>query len=217
MAQTGRTRRRLTGLLLMTMTMMMTVQCSSSLGLVQVVGCMSHEQPRAAKIWNNRSSKPGRGSDWTCAGHRQTTLTLPCEQSLRLEVLSDLSEIGIRFRHRLARREGIEPYTHARPTNLLAFSFAPKQRWRGTGSCENRLIMLNKRKFPTVPSVSLPLPVLLRYCDKRPGRPDSLPISDGSYKDITRDHSIAVVRQYNRVTHQPMFQRSTQNCSTSPP
>lgn len=169
------------------------------------------------KIWNNRSSKPGRGSDWTCAGHRQTTLTLPCEQSLRLEVLSDLSEIGIRFRHRLARREGIEPYTHAQPTNLLAFSFAPKQRWRGTGSCENRLIMLNKRKFPTLPSLSLPLPVRLRCCDKRPGRPDSLPISDGSYKDITRDHSIAVVRQYNRVTHQPMFQRSTQNCSTSPP
>lgn len=67
MAQTGRTRRRrLTGLLLllMTMTIMMTVQYSNSLVLVQVAGCMSH-----AKIWNNRSSKLGKGSDWTCAGH----------------------------------------------------------------------------------------------------------------------------------------------------
>ena len=72
------------------------------------------------------------------ATHTETsTLLLPCEQSLRLEVLSDLSEIEIRFRHRLARREGIEPYTHIRrPTSRLAFSFAPKQRWRGTGSCE---------------------------------------------------------------------------------
>lgn len=137
MAQTGRTRsRRLTGLLLllllmmMTMTILMTVQHSNSLGLVQVVDCMSHKQPFAAKIWNTRNSAKAATGLARATQTETSTLTLPCEQSLRLKVLSDLSEIGIRFRHQLARREGIEPYTHVcSPTNLLAFSFTPKQRW----------------------------------------------------------------------------------------
>lgn len=58
----------------------MTVQYSNSLGLVQVVDCMSHKQPFAAKSGTpdrRNSAKAATG----LAGHtdRTSTLTLPCE------------------------------------------------------------------------------------------------------------------------------------------
>lgn len=106
---------RLTGQVMTTT--MMTVQCS--LSLVQIVGCMSHKQPAQCTHTRNNleqqiveiRAKKATGKR-LCAGHHTLTLASKAKQSLRLEVLSDLSEIGIRFRHRLARRQGIEPYTH---------------------------------------------------------------------------------------------------------
>ena len=108
----------------------------------------NHTPQKSGTPDRRNSAKAATGLAWATQTET-STLTLPCEQSLRLEVLSDLSEIGIRFRHRLARREGIEPYTHVRsPTNLLAFSFAPKQRWRDAETIPAQDTLSCSKGFP---------------------------------------------------------------------